>query len=145
MYEAKGVLKYSPKRQGDEKYGKQNWWLVLELPNRDLGYYYRNLYSLSVNKTSRLIRSSWNEHITIVRGASERPKPELEHLWGIHSGKEFRFFWWHNVQTNGCHYWLPVHFNAGFKLREELGIKKEPVVPFHLTFGCVSLDNEGTM
>lgn len=136
MYEAKGYIHYSPTRLNDKKYNhSQNWWMVLNCRNEDISNYYRHLYYLSVNKTSKILGTSYGDHLTIIRGHKE--VPVNKELWKVHEGKELKFYYWNEIIRIKDFYHMKVHFPMGGSLRKELGLKPEPNFPFHLTLGMI--------
>jgi hypothetical protein len=126
QFKSTGKIKYSPKTHKiDDK-----WWVVLDC-QVDIGKYYRNLYELSTFKTEKLKVPSWKEHITIVRNE----KPVNEEVWRVYNDRIIEFEYNTIPRWNDQYYWLDVECDFFYQLRIELGLPKEPEIPFHLTFG----------
>jgi len=96
----------------------------------------------TVDRTPRLARvldfvpPAWGPHISVTRG--ERvPKDKL----GIRQsmrGRRITFAYDPNLQFNGEYFWLPVQCEELLDLREQLGLRREPRMPLHLTVARVS-------
>ena len=123
-----GILRYSPKLLGDR--ASEKWWLVLDC-DESLGAYYRHLYWLAHFRTERLVRPAWREHVTVIRNE----EPVNRGVWERHTGKAIEFEYNPMPQTNGDYWWLEVVCVELFTIREELGLAREPEIPFHVSFG----------
>jgi hypothetical protein len=126
QFKSKGKIRYSP----DTRKNDNKWWVILDC-QVDIGKYYRNLYELSTFKTQKLRVPSWKEHITIVRNE----KPLNEDAWRLYNNKKVEFEYSTIPRWNDQYYWLDVRCDFFYQLRVELGLMKEPEIPFHLTFG----------
>ncbi len=121
-----GIIKYDPPRHGLKR--KKDWWAIVEV-DREITRLYR--YWVMKEKWIKLCQPSWDAHISIVR--SERPKPELMHLWKKYNGQKINFLYEHQVHQSG-NYWI-VNVKCPF-LKQ---IRKDFELPsdwdFHLTIG----------
>jgi hypothetical protein len=114
-------------------YGNGGRWVVLTV-DTDIIRYYRKLYHFAAYQTHKLLPPMHGSHITIVAD-EEIPKNKL-HLWGRWEGLPLHIRIFPNeVETNGNAFWVPVYCEAGFVLRNELGILRKPEVAFHLCLG----------
>jgi hypothetical protein len=144
-YKSYGYLKYDPI---SETTRQDPWWLVVMCP-MGLALFYQWLIEREASKIRnskdllgvgdfpvmsrgvRVHKSVWGPHISLVRGE----KPLNKKAWNKYDGKKVYFEYTPMVGTNGCHYWLPVYSDEFVKIREELGLSKEPRAPFHFTIG----------
>ena len=122
-----GTLRYSPKLLGDSS---EKWWVVLDC-DPGLGQYYRHLYWLAHYRTERIVRPAWAEHVTVVR--NEEPPNKI--AWERYPGRLIEFECGSVPCTNGSYWWLDVFCPELCKIREELGLLSDPVIPFHISFG----------
>ena len=122
----KGTLRYSPKLLGASS---SKWWCIIDT-DPELGKYYRHLFYLQSYRCNKLIRPSWESHITVVR--DEEPPNKL--LWEKNNGLELDFEIIGTVETNEDYYWFPVKCQFALDLRTELGLG-EPLYPLHVSFG----------
>lgn len=129
-YDTFGKLRYSPKRLGDHI--SPNWWVVAELDDT-VGKYYRKLFQYACWGTDKLVKPHWGSHITIVR--NEEPPIDNRLLWEERAGEEIWVRIFLTPQTDGHTHWLPVYSEGGLNIRSELGLLRQPEVPFHLSFG----------
>ena len=130
MNKSQGYLKYSPKTLGNRI--SENWYLVLHC-DEDIGKYYRYLFYIANFKTIKLQRPAWKEHITVIR--NEEPANEFKYLWEKYDSRTIEFEYEHNVKDNDHYYWFSAYSNDLLDIREELGLKREPEIPFHLSIG----------
>jgi hypothetical protein len=77
-------------------------------------------------------RPAWGSHVSLIRN---------EHIykrdcWKKHNGAKVEFEYIPFVHDNGRHFWLKCFCKQFQDIREELGLLKQPPVPFHLTVGC---------
>lgn len=123
-----GILRYSPKLLGDKSSSK--WWLVIDC-DPEFGKYYRNLFYLMTNRCYKLQRPAWECHITVIRDE----EPPNKELWEKYNGQEIDFQVIPQIETNGDYYWFPVKCDLALDMRQELGLGREPVLPFHVSIG----------
>lgn len=122
-----GKIRYSPKLAGNTS---EKWWVVVDC-QKDIGNYYRYLYSHYFYKCKTIQRPAWDEHISVVRNE----EPPNKNLWNKYEGCEIQFTYQPNIETDGSYYWLPVECDFLLDLRVELGLSREPEFPLHLTIG----------
>ena len=127
MESSSGTLRYSPKLLGANS---SKWWIILDC-DPDIGEYYRHLYFLQSHKTEKLQRPAWKEHISVA--ADEEP-PNKE-FWEKHVGEVVKFWYDTIILTDGNYCWLTAYSDRLKEIRIELGLKPEPIYPFHLTVG----------
>lgn len=130
---ATGRIRYSPANNGKmtrRDGGTTKWWVVIDV-HPEIGNYYRDLYRLKNFNTKRIFRPMWDAHISII--SDERPPDETH--WKKYEGKKIRFEYEHRPLNNGIYFWLPVNCEQALDLREELGLKRNPRYPLHLTVG----------
>jgi hypothetical protein len=128
FFDTFGKLKYSPKRLGTHV--SANWWAILDC-DAAIGKYYRKLYQYHTYGVAKLARSSWCEHVTIVR--NEEPPDKTK--WERYAGKEFFIRIFCEAETDGEYVWFPVYCEAAHVIRRELGLPAAGTIPFHLTIG----------
>lgn len=101
MFEASGIIKYSPPRQIDSK-----WWLTIEVLNfEDTASYYRSLIDKNwIEADTSTIKRKYSRpphppHISIIRG--EKPRKNLDQ-WGKYKANQKVNFLYSNKlrQTN---------------------------------------------
>lgn len=126
--ESKGTLRYSPKLLGDRASDK--WWLVVDC-DPEIGKYYRHLFGSYNYHVRKLSKPAWKEHITVVRDE----EPKNKHFWENWDQCEIIFYYRHVPRTNGVYWWLDVKCEFLHVLRTELGLLRNPSIPFHLSFG----------
>lgn len=123
-----GRIRYSPKNNLN-----QNWWVILDC-DEQIGKYYRNLYKISTFNVDSLKTPSWKEHITIVRNEV----PVNKRNWLDYNGKVVEFTYNTTPKCNEQFYWLDVYCDFFYYFRLNLGLPKNPEIPFHLTFGSIN-------
>ena len=128
MFRSTGILRYSPKRLGEQV--SDNWWLVLDC-DTEIGRYYRRLYFKA--KFTKIQRAGWKEHITVIR--NEEPIDNKKYLWQKYDGQEVEFLYSDRIRYDNAFIWLDIECDSLLDIREELGLKREPKIPFHLTIG----------
>jgi hypothetical protein len=126
-----GGLVYSPKRLGTHV--SPNWWIIAQC-DKEIGYYLRNLYAIRVFRTNKLIRSVWGEHVSIVRN-EEPDNDKVAQYWEKYSGRNIQMRIFLEPTTDGHWWWLPAISEAACVIRTQLGLTRNPEIPFHLTFG----------
>jgi hypothetical protein len=109
-------------------------WAILACDD-EISKYYRHLYSmencfLNGEKTGKLIRPIWGCHMSFSRG--ERFSKKLD------EGKWIEFEYELPAETNGKYWWFKVICPELLDLREKLGLKRNPKVGLHLTFGIAA-------
>lgn len=125
-----GTLRYSQSPLDPDR--KSNWWLVLDCDDA-IAKMYRHLYWLDCFKTKKLCRPAYSAHVTVVR--DEEPCDDRKLLWDAHKGLELEFEYKGGVETNGDYHWLDVECECLLDIREELGLRREPIYPLHLSIG----------
>ena len=128
MHAYSGTLRYSPKILGNRVSAK--WWLVVDC-EPSLGSYYRDLYSLHHYRCKSLSKPAWKDHITVIRNE----EPLHRDLWEKYDGENLEFSYLQEPHTNGCYWWLQISCPRLLDIREELGLPRNPSIPFHLSFG----------
>lgn len=130
VYKSTGVVKYDPRV---ERGTFLPWWVILQVDKELVRYYQHIFYKLYWKK---LQTAMWGAHCSIVRGE----KPLDMDAWKRYNGKviEFSYVYEGGFHTNGQHYWIKVWSPTFGEIRESLGLKREPKVPFHLSIGSLS-------
>ena len=132
-FKAFGRLRYSPTNNGKiirRDGGTTKWWLVMYVCH-DLGRYYRALYCMNHYGVHAIQRPAWDAHISII--SNECPPDQSR--WHAHEGKRIQFEYLHAADGNDLYVWLPVICEEALDIREELGLKRRPFHPLHLTIG----------
>lgn len=132
-FKSRARLRYSPTNNGREirrDGGSTKWWLVADC-DPEIGRYYRELYRLNYYSVHTIQRPSWGAHISII--SDEKPPDETH--WRKHEGKLIEFEYSYMLEGNGMYVWLPVLCEKALDIREELGLKRNPFYPLHLTIG----------
>lgn len=123
-------------------YGKllyyPNWWLVVKV-NEDVCRYYRKLIHF-YNKPLRLNPAKHGAHITIIAGKYEKPK--FECFWNKYQNERINFRYNPEIKNNGEYYWMEVECERIEDIREEMGLNKKIIYPWHLTVGNIILRNK---
>lgn len=130
---SRGRIRYSPTNNGKMERrdgGTTKWWMVIDA-DPEIGRYYRELFRLNSYKTRVLNRPVWNAHISVVTDEYP-PNPGV---WRKHERKWIDFEYVPQPCENGTYVWLPVVCEKALDLREELGLKRNPFYPLHLTIG----------
>jgi len=125
-----GRLRYSPKLLGE--HASEKWWLVLDC-DPEIGRYYRHLFSAYRFHAEQIERPAWKEHITVIR--DEEPLDNFKSLWEKYEGQSVEFLYHTEPQSNGEYWWLNVECEFLLMIRTELGLKREPHYPLHLSIG----------
>ena len=128
-----GYIRYSPKNNGKiirRDGGTTKWWMVLDCDPK-IGEYYRKLFKMLRYGVETIQNPTWGAHISVV--ADE--KPLVMEKWRFYSGMAVEFEYSHISETNGYYVWQPVFCNRLLDMREELGLKRNPRFPLHLTIG----------
>lgn len=111
-------------------------WTIL-LCDDNIGEMYRSLYSLEYFYKPKIQKPLWGSHISIVRGelcVLEKLKREL-------NGMKIEFYYIPEMETNGCHFYLPVLCPLLDDLRNELSLNKS-IVNYHLSIGNIKNDKQ---
>ena len=127
MYQATGKLIYDPRTEVSRF---DAWWLALEV-NDSIAHYYRHRVDATLGV--KLNRPLWRAHVTVIRG--ERPARFREALWKKYHGYSVQIAYSPDIQLSPKYAWLPVKSQELEDIREELGLPRQPRVPFHLTVG----------
>lgn len=131
MIQASGRLRYSPQLIGSRA-DSFSWWLVVDC-DPEIGRYYRHLYYLAHNKCQNIQKSSWAEHITVIR--DEEPSEDKKGLWKKYDGMDVLFQYNPEVRGDGLYFWLDVESPFLLDIRSEIGLSRNPEYPLHLTIG----------
>lgn len=123
-----GRLHYSPKLLGQGS----KWWMVLWC-DQEIVKYHRHLFFLDNHKCQNLQSPAWDAHITVIR--DEEPSEDYQHLWRLRQDQICTFEYNFEAETNGDYWWLTVYSDQLLDIREELGLKRNPEYPLHLSFG----------
>lgn len=127
MFSSQGTLQVSGSGDPDK------WWLHVACCD-ELGRYYRQwvLKTFGIQFYG-LMRPAWRTHITVVR----REVVDANLLYA-YDGQEVSFDYDpEGLITNEKHFWIPVICPALLQIREKVGLKAIPDIPFHLTFGVM--------
>ena len=124
MFNGHGKLLYYP-----------SWWLIVKV-DEDVCRYYRNLIHY-YNRPLRLNPSKHGAHITAIAGKYERPNEANTHLWGRYEGERIDFKYNPEINTNDEYFWMEVQCQRIEDIREELGLKRKIIYPWHLTVGNI--------
>jgi hypothetical protein len=133
IVKGRGRIRYSPTNNGKIERrdgGTTTWWVVIDV-SPEIGRYYRELYRLDSFNVRTINRPTWDAHISIVTNE----EPPNKTFWRSYERKWIDFEYVHKPDSNGVHVWLPVICPAALDLREELGLKRDPYYPLHLTVG----------
>lgn len=110
-------------------------WSLLECDDQ-IGLMYRSLYKLEYFYREKIQKPLWGSHISIIRGETildENIKRNLVDL-------SIEFFYIPEMQTNGCHFYLPVICPVLDDIRELFGLGPS-VVNYHLSVGNLKHDS----
>ena len=132
-FKSVGRLRYSPTNNGKSirrDGGTTKWWLVIDCDS-NIGRYYRELYRMAHHGVYTIQRPAWDAHISII--ANEKPPDEK--LWRKYEGRYIEYEYLHKPDGNNLYVWLPVFCEQALDMREELGLKRNPYHPLHLTVG----------
>lgn len=130
-----GKLRCSPRLLGD-KNRDPKWWMILEC-DQEIGRYYRELYFIAHCRGEKLIRPAFKEHITVIR--DEEPPENRKGLWWKYQGEEVEFDMKTYCIGNGDYFWLEVISPRLLDIRQELGLRRHPYLPLHLSIGHLGL------
>jgi len=114
-----------------------NTWALLECDDQ-IGAMYRSLYSLEYFYRPRIQRPVWGSHISVIRGETllNETKNEID-------GMTIEFVYLLDMQTNGCHFYMPVICPVLDDIRELFGCGKS-IVNYHLSIGNTRNDLSNT-
>ena len=121
LFKSSGKLRYSTTTK---------YWVTLDA-DPTIGSYYRNLFNLYHFNCKLIKKPSWAEHVTVVR--NEEPVNKM--AWSFYNEMVVEFEYDSQIKTDGDFYWLDVYCDFLYQIRVELGLKKNPEYPFHLTIG----------
>lgn len=122
MFKSSGVIRYSENSQS---------WVVIDC-DPDISAYYRKLFELYTYKTLKPARPAWSAHISVLT----KEQPQKLEKWKIRNGQSIEFVY-NPTQIRFCpvYIWIPVVCEEALDIRVELGLKREPYWPLHLTVG----------
>lgn len=119
MFEAKAKLEY------------HNSWLIAKC-DQELLEYYRWWFWRKTHIW--LMRPRWGAHISVVRG-SEENEP-IDGLFNHQRDNLSITFQYNNLlERHNRHIWMPAWGSDLGDVREECGLPREPIMPFHMTVG----------
>jgi hypothetical protein len=129
VFKSYGKIKYDP-TSPRTKFKK--WWMILQCDGELIRYYQHIFYKTHWRK---LQTAAWGSHISSIKGT----EPINKALWGKHSGKTIEFSYNYNgkFESNGQHVWLKIQSDKLADIREELGLTREPKIPFHISIGYI--------
>lgn len=122
MFKSYGKLEY-----------RHNWWLVVEV-NEDICSYYRKLI-MFYNPILKLNKPKYSAHITVIAGKYE--KPVNEQYWNKYSGQIIEFQYNPEIIIDGVYFGIRVQCEKIEDIREELGLNRKIITPWHLTVGNI--------
>ena len=108
-----------------------NTWLIAKCSQDTLEYYRWWIW----RKTHIwVMKPKWGAHISIVRGSEERePVTELYRLQ--RENLNIQFYYNNKLEQHYNYIWMPVWGSDLNNVREECGLPREPIMPFHMTVG----------
>ena len=126
----KARLIYDPSDVGvATRKGQQPWWAAAMLPN-NLTAFYRHLIFLQTGET--LTAPMWRSHVSTIRG--EEPRNKV--AWRKFHGREVTIQYFpERAMQNDKYVWFAVESEELEEVRAELGLRRTPRTPFHLTIG----------
>lgn len=110
-----------------------SWWIIVKV-DEEICRYYRKLIQF-YSPTLRLNGSKDGAHITVIAGKYERPDESHAKFWGRYEGETIDFQFNPEINSDGEYYWMEVECNRIEDIREELGLKRTILHPWHLTVG----------
>lgn len=132
-FKSRGRIRYSPTNNGKSirrDGGTTKWWIIIDC-DPGIGHYYRDLYQMANYGVHKLQRPTWDAHISIV----SNEKPSNMSFWKKYEGVYVDFEYVPIAESNKLYVWLPVVCEKALDIRSELGLKRNPYYPLHLTFG----------
>jgi len=120
MFSGSGNLLYYP-----------TWWLIAKVEG-DICKYYRTLVKF-YNRSLKLNPPKHGAHITIIAGKYE--KPSNENLWNKYQGDRIEFEYDPFITIDREYFWVEVKCKRIEDIREELGLPRTIIHPWHLTIG----------
>lgn len=128
MFKGHCKLIYDPVHPDAKRKGFQSSWLKADVSNS-----IRNYYSWWVAREARMIMNKplWSSHITVIRGET----PKRAEFWKKYEGKIIEFSYSIPICMSDKYCWLKVVAPELEAIRMELGLSRQPRVPFHLTIG----------
>jgi len=126
----KAKLIYDPIDVGTAtRKGFQFWWAAGMLSN-NLTAFYRHLIFLNTGET--LTAPMWRSHVSVIRGE----QPKNRGAWKKYNGQEFSIRYFpERMMQNDKYVWFPAESEELEEVRAELGLRRTPRTPFHLTIG----------
>lgn len=126
----KAKLVYDPIDVGTAtRKGFQFWWAAAMLSN-NLTAFYRHLIFLNTGET--LTAPMWRSHVSVIRGE----QPKNRGAWKKFHGQEFSIQYFpERMMQNDKYVWFPAESAELEEVRAELGLRRTPRTPFHLTIG----------
>lgn len=135
MFPTTARYRFSPalnKRGGTTRRDGQTtqWWLILEC-DRELGRYYRHLYTLRCHHTKTLQEPLWGTHVSVIRGE----EPPNQTLWKALEGQSVELAFDQQFELYSGFMASKVYCHTALDYRQALGLPREPEYPLHLTIG----------
>ncbi len=105
-------------------------WIIAKCDDALVEYYRWWFWK---EKHIKLMRPKFGAHISIVRGEEEGIK---EGNWEVnHDGELITFQYTPDILEVYNYVWLQVYGEDLNKVREKVGLSREPLKPFHMTVG----------
>ena len=105
-------------------------WIIAKCDDA-LVDYYRWFYCK--RKWIKLMRPRNGAHISLARGEDEGI---MEGSWERNlDGEIIQFNYSNDLIERGNYIWMPVWGESLYNIREKVGLKREPILPFHMTVG----------
>ena len=117
---------------------------VIILADEELTRYYISRYNRSRPYLSgQIMQPKWKGHITVIPAKYEKIEKNEENIKYLNeiNNKSINFEYDTTLVDNEKHFWLKVNCEEAKNIRERLNFSREPVIPFHLTIG-VTTGNE---
>lgn len=110
-------------------------WLIIKV-EEDVCRYYRNLI-YSYSRVLRLNPSKYGAHITVIAGKYELIDEEHRKFWNKYQDELVNFKYNPNIQNDSEYFWMEVKCPRIEEIREELGLPRKIIHPWHLTVGNI--------
>ena len=111
------------------------FWMILQCPKNIMWFY---IDQINRAYADGLIDAPVQAPLALSHVSVVRKEKALKGPWKGLQGSWVDFEYQPKVMTNGRHWWLPVRSNRLIQLREKMGLRGKPYVPFHLTVACTS-------
>ena len=105
-------------------------WIIAKCDDSIVDYY-RWFYWKATGL--KLMRPKNGAHISIARGEDEGI---MESRWKRNiNGPRIEFYYSNELITKDNYIWMPVWGEQLYKVRENVGLPTQPILPFHMTVG----------